>query len=378
MKSWPGWEAVAWPRPDCTQWRANDPSSVVPSLEWSSCPHPGCRTLKTGWGWGPGGLEPFFARSVVVHRRPSGKRVLFFSMYDGSFPPGGKIGHGAAVVFDLESGTPLSGWAGCADGGAFRGDQMVLMDYSVDTPAMFNFYWGDIEAVPATPRFSLILQIYNNLRWGGEVFAWDGGGVSVADNKFFTLAHDGGWTSEVNAFVGTDLFFYSESQPWNRLMVRHADGTIEALIVNPDGQIGGWASDGKQTVWLKSADRIDDPFLQWGLVEVYTAPHVVTSSAFQPKRLGRATFLEHKAIGGPMFTDRGYATYGGERPLRVYRLSDGFYKTLPDPPIAGTTWQGPVWVDDKEVIAVAVKGITAVTVVRYDLDSLGPWTPLDP
>jgi len=106
---------------------------------------------------------------------------------------------------------------------------------------------------------------------------------------------------------------------------------------------------------------------------------VVTPSAFQPKRLGRATFLEHKAIGGPMITDGGYATYTAALPLRVYRLSDGHYKTLPDtPPIAGTTWQGPVWVDDKEVIAVAVKGITAVTVVRYDLDSLGPWTPLDP
>ncbi len=299
-------------------------------------------------------------------------------MYDSSFPPD-KFGHGTAVVFDLEGGTPLFAWAGCAEGGVFRGDEMSLMDFSADTPSMFNFYWGDIEAVSPTPRFSLILQIYNNLRWGGDVFAWDGGGVSVADNKFFSLAHDGGWTTEVNSFVGTDLFFYSESQPWNRMMVRHKDGTIDALIVNPDGQIGGWASDGEQMVWLKSADRIDDPFLQWGLVEVYTAPHAATPSAFQPKRLGRAAFLEHIAIGGPMHTSGGYATYGGALPLRVYRLSDGYYKTLPaTPPIAGTTWQGPVWVDDKEVIAVAVKGITAVTLVRYELDSLGPWTPLDP
>jgi len=59
-----------------------------------------------------------------------------------------------------------------------------------------------------------------------------------------------------------------------------------------------------------------------------------------------------------------------ERPLRVYRLNDGFYKTAP--PIAGRARQAPSRVDDKEVIAVAGKGITAVTERRA---ARLPWEP---
>ncbi len=256
---------------------------------------------------------------------------------------------------------------------------MLLPEGAEGNPAMFNFYWGDIEAVPTKPGLSLKLQVYENLHWGPGILAWDGGGITVADQKYFSLAHDGGWSTYVHGFVGPDLFFYSVSQPWDRMMVRHNDGLIEPLIVNADGQIGSWASDGKQTVWLKTSGKIEDPFLQWDLAEFYTAPHTAKPSEFKPRRLGRAPFLEHKAIGESMLLDSGYAVHGGARPLRLYRLADGRYKTLPDtPPIPDTTWSGAVWVDPQEVMAVAVKGVTAVTVVRYDLDDLGPWTPLDP
>ena len=372
----PGWESFLRVRGDCVLRRPKGAlEELVPPLSWKPCVGGApCQELDTGWA---GGLDDSFGERSVAIQRPAGhpgwmSMVQVYPKY-----PGVRI----TSAFDLPTGKPLFAWA-----------SECLEKYTTTTDELFLGYgslaeglwllWAKPASFDETPRAQLPFSILNNLTLGTKYVAWNTSLLSLMAREGgapFSVKYDVPGTSSFLEFVGSDAYFITADPNFTRIWVRRDDGGTEELVAVPGSHVEALSSDGTTMSWFVTTGQFvnADGATVSKKVELFASPHANSKAGVVPTRLGRLTYLENKALGFGWKARGGVVSYAGARPLSLFRMSDGAFKTLPDaPPIAGTKWGSLAWADDQDVFVVVLKGIIGKTILRYRVDDLGPWQPL--
>ncbi len=371
----PGWESYLQVRADCVLRRPKGAlEDLVQPLAWAACDGAPCKRLVTNWSAAAKGS--IFARAVAVQGSGVGPEWISVLQLYEAHP---KIP--VTAVFDLSTGGVL-----------FARASECLTRHQSATNELFLAYggfaiglqllWGPPAALSDEPSGQLPFAILNNLTLGAKYVAWDTSTVAMMPRNTgvsFSVSYDVPGTSSFLEFVGDDAYFITADPNFTRIWVRRGDGGTEELVAAPGSHVEALSSDGTTMSWFVTTGQFvnAEGATVSKKVELFASPHANSKAGVVPTRLGRLTYLENKPLGFGWKARRGVVSYAGARPLTLFRMSDGAFKTLPDsPPIAGTTWGDLVWADDQEVIVVVLQGIQGKTILRYRVDDLGPWQPL--
>jgi hypothetical protein len=289
-----------------------------------------------------------------------------------------------SAFYDLsKNGEPIVAFgSNCGVVGFFSvwQDQAIYVYYS--DPWNTHFFWDQVDHMAtltkptASYTDSQIGKGVGELSLGDEFFTWRHGYLDKKDFKPVSN-HISQRILERHLAWGKDAFHLDITDPLYFVWVRRPDGSRERLIQPPDASVFAYHTDGKTLAWIQVKDPVPEKgkgyYDTW---ELWASPYTTHPSELKPFRVAKLHQMKESKsswIALEMVVGEGQIAFGP----RVYRISDGSWRQVPQPAGEDFWYSGNFYVDDEEVMKWVKEGLKDRTVFRFRLDAL-PLHPPDP
>jgi hypothetical protein len=377
-----GWHQ--WPNPpkDCALFVPDDIATVDP-LTWEPCPFQpvGCTRAISPWGDENGGWGFAATISVAVHDGSTYLRVgraldddwvEALILRDNEPIAAWRYLQPDSYCFPITV-VDANGWAGTAvyrlrnntAPWVFLGPAETIMTSPTrtfaygspgfaDAPVGFVIWSDDLLVLNSTGRFSI-----RDISTDDFERPWPPG---------ITEGHG---NLEDPVPVGRAVYYWLWTFQRSSVWVRVPGGVHEPLLQDPEVSYGWFATDGKNAVWIRSSGQIGTN--EWDSNELWTSPLPTDDPThLEPKLLAAdlGNWVPITSVG-----EGWAAAHLDTKDVRLYRISDGLEKRLPEVPEYG--WSESMY----EGLVIAGGAVWVVThnwpgsnqvryVTRFDIDSL--------